>query len=55
LKASPKTAAGLITFIFIGPHTSVMAIVVTLAVIGTVLPFSSPNTNAIISSVDTKN
>lgn len=47
------TVAGLIPFIFLGYDTSITIIVVTLLLIGTGFGlFSSPNTNAIMSSVE---
>jgi MFS family permease len=49
------TAAGLVPFIFLGHHTPLPVIVLILAVIGTGFAlFSSPNTNAIMSSVGPK-
>jgi MFS family permease len=47
------TAFGLIPFIFLSNQTSLIYIIITLIVIGTGFAlFSSPNTNAIMSSVD---
>jgi MFS family permease len=49
------TVAGLIPFIFLGSDTSTTYIVVTLLLIGIGFAlFSSPNTNAIMSSVERK-
>lgn len=49
------TAAGLVPFIFIGHDTSIIYIVGTLVLIGIGFGlFSSPNTNAIMSSVERK-
>jgi MFS family permease len=49
------TTIGLIPFIFLGFHTSVSYITIALIVIGTGFGlFSSPNTNAIMSSVERK-
>ena len=50
------TAIGLILFIFLGLQTSVVYIISTLVVIGMGFAlFSSPNTNAVMSSVERKN
>jgi MFS family permease len=47
------TVFGLIPFIFLSNQTSIIYIITTLVVIGTGFAlFSSPNTNAIMSSVD---
>jgi len=49
------TTIGLIPFIFLGFHTSVSFITIALMLIGTGFGlFSSPNTNAIMSSVERK-
>ncbi len=49
------TAAGLFSLVFLGEATSVFAIVVTLLFIGFGFSlFSSPNTNAVMSSVEKK-
>ena len=50
------TAAGLILLCFIGPSTPVFQIVLLLILMGTGFGlFSSPNSNAIMSSVEKKN
>ena len=50
------TTIGLILFVFIGFQTSVVYIISTLVVIGLGFAlFSSPNTNAVMSSVERKN
>ncbi|RJE48181.1 MULTISPECIES: MFS transporter [unclassified Dehalobacter] len=47
------TAAGLFLLSFIGPHTSLFLIIAALMVLGIGFAlFSSPNTNAVMSSVD---
>jgi len=47
------TMVGLVPFIFLNPQTSVWVVVGSLAVLGFGLSlFSSPNTNAVMSSVD---
>ncbi len=47
------TIVGLIPFIFLSEQTNVLVVVASLAVLGFGLSlFSSPNTNAIMSSVD---
>lgn len=47
------TAAGLFLLSFIGPHTSLFLIIAALMVLGLGFAlFSSPNTNAVMSSVD---
>jgi MFS family permease len=49
------TVLGLLPFIFLGFHTGIPFIVITLFLIGTGFAlFSSPNTNAIMSSVERK-
>jgi EmrB/QacA subfamily drug resistance transporter len=49
------TVAGLIPFIFLNSETSVIYIIITLLVIGIGFAlFSSPNTNAVMSSVERK-